>query len=326
MVIVPTSAAQRQATENDVLPPPEQVHERVWAVATAMPGDEHRLRYTLTYLLLDDDRRVHVVDPGWDTEENWATLRAAVDRVSPVGVGSIIATHLHPDHLGLAARLRAHTGAPVVLHEIEAAALSAMAAAPPPRVDDGWGVPADRQDEFAVLRLARDSFRSIVPDLTVRGTGGTLDHPGLPIRWLHTPGHTLGHICLRLPGPRLLLTGDHVLPARYPGVGLGGRSASNPLADYFDSLDLVSAFDDHEVLPGHHYRFRGLAERVAVIVAHHRRRNAQVAAVLRSEPRATVYRVAEELDWSAGWDRLRGFYLFSALAQTAMHVDLLRRA
>ena len=33
-------------------------------------------------------------------------------------------------------------------------------------------------------------------------------------RWevVHTPGHSLGHVCLYSPDPRLLLSGDHLLP------------------------------------------------------------------------------------------------------------------
>ena len=143
------------------------------------------------------------------------------------------------------------------------------------------------------------------PDVVVRGQVDHLQHPGLAIEVLHTPGHTTGSICLRLPEERLLLTGDHVLPAIHPGLGLGGSSDRNPVAEYLDSLGRVVGHDDHEVLPGHNYRFTGLAERAAATAAHHRRRTDEVAAALERTPDASVFEVASVLTWTAGWQRLR---------------------
>jgi len=39
------------------------------------------------------------------------------------------------------------------------------------------------------------------------------------------------------------------------------------------------------------------------------------------DPDATVWTIAQQLTWTSGWDRLAGFYRYSALAQTAMHRD-----
>jgi len=331
--VIATSAAQEHATahgapDGDALPPLEQVRDRVWALATAMPGGLRRLDYTLTYLLVDDDGRVHVVDPGSDTDDNWRLLLAAVAEVSPDGdVGSVIVTHLHPDHLGLARRLREATGAPLVLHEREAVTL---AAGPPVAVVDPavWGVPTERRAELAFLAQAFADHRPLAPDLTVRGVTDHLRPAGLDIEVLHTPGHTAGHVCLRLPAEKLLLTGDHVLPALYPGLGLGGTGpgVSNPIADNVASTARLRPYDDHEVLPGHHYRFTGLVERLDAIDGHHRRRSAEVAEILRSEPGASVYEVAAGLTWSRGWQGLRGGLLYSALLQTSFHIDFLRHS
>jgi glyoxylase-like metal-dependent hydrolase (beta-lactamase superfamily II) len=223
----------------------------------------------------------------------------------------------------MAPRRRQETGAPIVLHELEAKAVSELADFRD--VDPGaWGVPSDRWDEVRALRHARSAYRLVTPDVVVRGPVDRLNHPGLELEALHTPGHTIGHICLRLPAEKLLLTGDHVLPAIYPGLGLGGRPTVNPIAAYLESLERVAVFDDHEILPGHHYRFTGLAERVERTAAHHRRRSDEVAVALAADPEATVYRVAAALTWSGGWERMQGFLLYSALTQTAMHIDLLR--
>jgi glyoxylase-like metal-dependent hydrolase (beta-lactamase superfamily II) len=322
--VTPTSSAQARALEDGTVPPLERVRDRIWAVPLAMPGGQPRLNYTLTYVLVDDEERLHVVDPAWNSDENWDTFWRAVRTIPSRGeIASIIVTHLHPDHIAMAPRLRDATGASIVLHEQEAAALERLDVIR--SIDfEKWGVPDDRMEELRSLDGARDAYTTVRPDIELTGDIDRLHPPGLDIEVLHTPGHTTGSICLRLPDERLLLTGDHVLPAIYPGLGLGGPSARNPIADYLDSLGRVVGYDDHEVLPGHNYRFTGLAERVARTAAHHRRRTDEVERTLRAQPHASVFEVASTLTWTAGWDRMRGFFLYSALAQTAMHIDFLR--
>ncbi|WP_082177703.1 MBL fold metallo-hydrolase [Arthrobacter sp. RIT-PI-e] len=155
--------------------------------------------------------------------------------------------------------------------------------------------------------------------------GEVLAVPGSVIRVLATPGHTGGHICLVDERRKLLFTGDHVLPAVFPGLGLGGPTVTNPLADYAESVRRVCRYPEHEVLPGHGHRFTGVADRARECLEHQLQRTRQVAAAL-EEARTrstvpTVWELAAGLTWSAGWAGLQGFQLLSALSQTAMHRD-----
>jgi hypothetical protein len=72
------------------------------------------------------------------------------------------------------------------------------------------------------------------------------------------------------------------------------------------------------------YVFHGLAARCATTAEHHLRRSREVAERLRIDGDPTVWQVASELTWTAGWANLNGFYLLSALAQTAMHLEFVR--
>jgi len=107
----------------------------------------------------------------------------------------------------------------------------------------------------------------------------------------------------------------------HAGLGLGAPTDSNPLADYLSSLERVGVYPEHEVLPGHGYRFLGVASRAAASAEHHRRRSREVAAVLADAPESSNWQIAARLTWTAGWQNLADFYLYSALAQTAMHRD-----
>jgi hypothetical protein len=70
--------------------------------------------------------------------------------------------------------------------------------------------------------------------------------------------------------------------------------------------------------------FRGLAARCATTAEHHLRRSREVAERLRIDADPTVWQVASELTWTAGWANLGGFTLLSALAQTATHLEFVR--
>ncbi|MHC5795020.1 MBL fold metallo-hydrolase [Lacisediminihabitans sp. FW035] len=323
----PTSPAQFEASRTGAIPQSEPVRDDVWALAQRMPGGY--LPYSLLYLLRDSERGFHVIDPGWDSPDNWAGLTALLADLdaSPTDIRSITSTHLHPDHIGLAGRLREASGAPLQLHEAEAAAIgspfdSPLSAEAGARQLEDWGVPADRRDE--ILRITAQASRFVPPpaDRTLVD-GERLDIPGFDLRAMLTPGHTSGHLCLRDDARSLLFTGDHLLPMIYPGLGLGAPTVTNPLADYLASLDLVSGYPDHEVLPGHGWRFSGVADRATETAAHHLRRSSEVAAVLADAPHSSTWQIASRLTWSAGWSGLVGFLLYSALAQTEMHRDYL---
>jgi glyoxylase-like metal-dependent hydrolase (beta-lactamase superfamily II) len=301
--------------------------------------------YTLNYIVRDDDGGLHLIDPGWNTDENRQRLDAFLVTIAarPSDIVSVVATHLHADHLGLAGRLRDETGARVSILREEQAALHRVAEAartPPEKALErfaAWGVGADEgADLLAATRsaAATDTHSTTVqadphPDVFTADhlldEGDVLDIPGRRMRVLHTPGHTPGHLSLVDDTERLILTGDHVLPSIYPGLGLGGP-AVDPLGGYLTALEEVARFDDHEVLPGHGYRFTGLADRCAAIRRHHLTRSAEIARLLDEVPDATTYQIAERVTWTAGWPNLRGFYRVSALAQTAMHMEHLTSA
>ncbi|MFP3467440.1 MBL fold metallo-hydrolase [Leifsonia sp. SIMBA_070] len=295
------------------------VADGVHAVRVPMPAGG--LPDSLAYLIEDDRGRVHIVDPGSPTDEAGGALLAALDALGrgPSDVAAIVVTHLHTDHAGGATALRSLSGAPVLMHEREAAAAVKLSHGLPAPDLDGWGVPADRRPELLAAVRAPIAPGAVPADVLLTD-GDLLDIPGRRIRVLWTPGHTPGHLCLHDEEAGLLFTGDHVLPTVNPGLGLGGPTDTNPIADYLAALDRIAGFDAL-ALPGHEQPFTGLAERCAALAEHHLRRAREVAA----HPGGTVWEVASTLTWTGGWEALRGFTLLSALSQTALHRDFVAR-
>lgn len=322
-----TSTQQVEALARGELPPLEQVRDDVWSLAQPMPGGH--LAYSFTYLLRGAGGGVHVIDPGWDSDANWDRLTAALAVIATDGaVTGITGTHLHPDHVGMAARLRRASGAPLAMHGVERAALERhdTRRLDPDEVTerlDGWDVPQERRDELS--RFVDRSPAGLGPAVDRTLTDGdVLPVPGFRTVVMGTPGHTAGHICLRDDDRGLLFTGDHVLPTVFAGLGLGGVTPSNPLADYLASIDRVRPFGHYEALPGHGHRFAGLGDRADESADHQLKRAREVEAVLEAVGEPTVWDLASRLTWTAGWEGLQGFQLLSALSQTEMHRDFVR--
>ena len=318
------ATAPRRVGYREGMPPTpaETIAPGVRRVRVPMPSFSG-LGFSNAYLIEDAEGRLHVIDPGSPTAQARQTLRSAI---ADVPVASIVLTHLHPDHAGGAAALADATGAAVLLHERERAALGLIAAGLPAPDLEEWGVPAERRPELLAVAAMPTGPAAELVDAVMTGVladDAVLDIPGRSIRVIGTPGHTDGHLCLHDAEAGLLVTGDHVLPTVNSGLGLGGPTASNPIADYLDSLDRVAQLDRDglRALPGHEEPFTGLRERCAALAAHHLRRTDEVAA----HPGGTVWETASTLTWTGGWDALAGATLLSALRQTAQHREYAAR-
>lgn len=319
-----TGHEQFAAWEKKVMPPVEEVRPGVWSIPVPFPGNP--MRYTLAYLLAGDGEAA-LVDPGWDSDGGWEALKAGLAEagVAPSDITGVVVTHYHPDHLGMAARLRATGKTWMMLGENEplpsqwSQDMESFVAGDLAQFT-AWGVPAGLLPEVTFRDGQWDQLRAIAGPEIRLPDGALLPIAGLAVRTLATPGHTPGHICLVDESNQLILTGDHVLPRITPHVSLEAHGQDNPVADYLHSLGRMAAADGMEVLPAHEYRFTGLADRVAGLKAHTLQRSGEVRAVLARGNARTVWDVARELTWSRGFDSLRRFTLRLALAETASHL------
>jgi glyoxylase-like metal-dependent hydrolase (beta-lactamase superfamily II) len=140
------------------------------------------------------------------------------------------------------------------------------------------------------------------------------------VRVVWTPGHTPGHLCLHDAEAGALLTGDHLLPRITPNVAVLATSTGDPLGSYLASLDRTASFVSDEALPAHEWRFRDIPARVAEILAHHEKRDAEILRAVDLLDRPTTWQIAAALSWSRGWPSLHGVLRRLALAETLAHL------
>lgn len=311
-----------------VLPPVEEVRPGVWSVALPIGGTG--LRYVRVYAVEGDDG-FYLVDAGWPSE---GALGLVADGLAAAGgsladLRGVLVTHIHSDHYGLAAEIRAVAPAWVAMHPADTALIDLRY-----RPDGGladrierWlrtaGVPEDRRGLLSTSMLdAPGSVEVCYPDREL-GHGDRAPVPGREIVAVHTPGHTPGHLMFDLAAEGALFAGDHLLSRATPNVSFWPLSGPDPLTDYLSSLRAVAGLGPRVAFPAHQHAIADAAGRADEIRQHHDDRLREVLDVLHSGA-TTVFEVCVELTWYHDLDDLPPYLVRAALGET--HAHLLRLA
>ena len=306
--------------------PEKDVAPGISVVPTVVP--DNPIGFTSAYVIESTDGP-YLVDTGWNADEAWTDL---VDGLKGLGtsveeVRGVVVTHHHPDHLGLIGRVREASGCWVGMHDADTDLVVRHREI---LLDD----PSVLSDETAQVLRAAGASGCDVDDMHKASASLKMPMPEVPdrsldtgvlqlgdrrVELLHTPGHTPGHLCLRVDGR--LLTGDHLLKTITSHVGLYGFEApdADPLGRFFASLRVLTPSEPVEVLPAHRARFTGVSARVEELLHHHEERLADIKEHLGAAP-LTPWELCRALTWNRPWDELPRLMLRAALAETMAHV------
>ncbi len=164
-----------------------------------------------------------VIDPGAEIQNILAVVRK-----HNLQVKQIVITHAHIDHVGGAMKLRAATGAPILLNQNDYELLKML------DVQASW------------IGVASPGKVDIDQNI---GQADTIKAGSLTANVLATPGHTEGSVCLYFPSQKMLIAGDTLFAGSIGRTDLPGGSFEKIIHSLHEKL--LTLPDDTVVTPGH---------------------------------------------------------------------------
>lgn len=260
----------------DVGQPLQQMSEGIFGLRFALP-------FALDHVnvwFLQDGPSWTLIDTGIAndaTRQVWSGLLA--DVLSDRPIGRLVATHFHPDHMGLAGWLCHQTGAEFWTARTEWLIARCLAQdVSPDFVEAGrrFDRLAGLSEDQIAGRAARGNLyrtRALAPPAShVRvKEGDRLEVDGEYWRVLIGRGHAPEMICLYSADRGLLLAADQVLQRISPNISVWpGEPDADPLSDFIESLKIFKSLPEATlVLPSHGQAFYGLHARIDELIAHH---------------------------------------------------------
>ncbi len=281
----------------DALPAPGAALEVAPGVYWLRMGLPFALDHINLWLLEDElaDARTGAPMKGWTvvdcgiaddaTRAAWESLFAGALRGLPVL--RVIATHCHPDHVGLADWLCRRWQAPLWMSTGEYASARLLSAGAPGTDSAAILAHCRRHGVQDPAMLAQLQGRSknypalvpALPDSHVRlQDGQALTIGGRSWRVIAGFGHSPEHAALHCDSLGVLISGDMVLPRISTNVSVFPiEPEADPVRLFLESLARFAGLDAATlVLPSHGKPFRGLHLRLAQLREHHAARLEEV--------------------------------------------------
>jgi glyoxylase-like metal-dependent hydrolase (beta-lactamase superfamily II) len=273
-------------------------------VCEVAPG-VFRLRLALPFSLdhinvwaLRDGEAWTVVDTGLNMPTAIAAWETALS--GPLGgrpVARVVATHMHPDHVGLVGWFTGRFDCPLYMTRLEYLMCRLLVAdvGPAPReaIDfyraAGWG-----EAQLETYRARFGGFSRGVQPLPNAfhrlEDGGRLTIDGAEWRIITGCGHSPEHACLLREADGVFISGDQVLPRISSNVSVWPTEPeADPLGDWIASIAKLQREVPAGVLvlPSHGEPFYGLHDRLHDLARHHERSLERLLRTLAEPKRVT---------------------------------------
>lgn len=271
-----------------------------------------------------------IVDPGPNSEESWAGVTAALADADLAvdDVEQVIITHPHPDHFGLASRIR-EAGDDVLASPIAAAIMADF---------EGHfeyereffgdyfrrcGLPQSTADTVTDLPQTFLNYAPSVETDRQLESGDVVTVAGTDLAVTETMGHAASELIFsyETASERRAIVGDHVLPKITPNPQLQappshGGKRPRPLPHYNRSLDRLAEEPYDRMLPGHREEITDPPGRIAEIRESHEERTENVIALV--DGPTTAFDVMDGL-----FPDLPATEIFQGMSEALGHLDVL---
>jgi len=294
----------------------ERIADGIYRIEVPLKGSP--LRYTNSYLVMDGDEAL-LIDTGFNRESCYRSIKGALEELN-VRNFRVFCTHMHADHMGLAAKLADE----VLMGETEAKIVRETMVE-----EDYWrdllkfyiknGFPAKEAEKILSLHPGRNFW--VKDDVEFVAVGEVVRVGSFRLKAIETPGHSPGHTCLYDESRKIFFSGDHVLIDITPNI-TWWPFLEDSLSSYLQSLEKVENLDVKLVLPGHRRRWNDLKTRVEEIKKHHSKRLREALSALNTPK--TAWEVAPSITWDlvyTKWADVHVVQKWFAVGETIAHLE-----
>ena len=242
-----------------------------------------------------------LVDTGFDTKKTRAILEQAI--AGPLGglpITRVIATHHHPDHIGLAGWLRERDDAPLLTSRTaylmtRMLVLDRTETPSPESIEHFRKAGMDAERLAARAKGTAFNLADVVAPLQLGYTrlqdGETIVAGGRNWTVYMGNGHAPEHVTMWCLDEPIVLAGDQIIPSISPNLGVYATEPdADPVAEWLETCErfVPMARPDHLVLPGHKLPFTGLSTRLDQLIENHHGALSRLEAHLRDAPRTAA--------------------------------------
>lgn len=284
------------------------------------------LKYVNSYLLENVDGEGYTLfDPGLHTPEAvevWQQVLPLL-AIEYQQIHTIVLTHQHPDHYGLAGWFQQRTGAKVLISQQSHEYALGMWDGERPLATKIVQLFAEHGMPVHDQQAVKNNFDQFVyrvlphPQVEYIEAGQQMVIGRYQFELIDAPGHARGQLCFYDAPSRIILCGDQVLPRITPNVSYVPGEDADPLARFIQSLEQLATLDVAIAFPGHRQPFTMFQQRIHELVEHHQQRVVQIKTII-SQQACTSY----ELCLALFGEQIvnNPHHLRFAMAETLAHV------
>lgn len=266
-------------------PPPQDLGNGIYQIPAPLP---FRSPPFVNAYAIESGDGLLLIDCGTDWEPGREALRNgfAALGLSEGAVHTLVVSHLHLDHVGMAGRLIEELGCRFIMHQRAAKLVDSYNDTPAyvARLKDlghTHGVPPSILTSIGDFERPDYMPQIPHPDHTVVDGQDIELGPERRLTVIHTPGHEPAHICLADSRTSVTFSGDHILPRISPVIMYDGV-VDDPLGDYLNSLQKLINLGIELTYPAHGSIVDQGDERARQILLHHDRRLLDMAELVRN--------------------------------------------
>ncbi len=321
--------ARGAAAANDPFPGVEKVRPGLWSIPVPLPNNS--LRYVLVYVF-ETDRGPYLVDAGWNTDDAFGALQSGLEEAGcDIGdVQGVMVTHIHPDHYGLAGRIREASGAWISLHPADAELIHdrydepddlldrvAAALAPDGGARRGARAAAQRGHAGPAAGRPGGARRAARGRRTARGAGVG------PARPSGRRGTRRATCASTSPATSSCSRATTCSPASPPTSRSTPRPARTRWATSCSRSTSSSPTRSTRSCRPTSTASTISTTRLEELRQHHRDRFAEVDRDPATRGPTTAWDIASHMKWSRPWDDIAGFMRRAAVGETVSHLRVL---